>query len=424
MEEVAKQTRLVDGETGLDKGEETLDAELWGKLQDYIPIHIVYEKLPLEDRLRLRIVCKAWNYSALQRVEPKPYFVTIALGFTKGPDVTYMNGLVKYDGEFSFEHQPFRLYHVAKLAPRGLARVLPLEVEGLIICSHPHDLNQHGVYSIHTKTWHAVPPAPETSKVLSMCGMMVDTSKRPYAFRLVVGRVDKRTQIYDSKSRSWSTTSSIMVETALRSLKQSQTFSCMCYNGCVYMSMGRSNTQMILVYSMDEDSWTTLDFPFACGDDHNTLGVWEGRFFTLREDCRNHIITVWELVDVKKQEWVEYARCTEEYDRLLLYDTDLACLAYDDKDLVSVFCDEYLLIYNWHYQDNRAYELLMFNLEMKKWIPVGLPRGTVSTGVESDWDEEDDEFGDKETEVDEFDEVDEVDGDGDFDHVEEVEDED
>jgi F-box interacting protein len=438
MEEVAKRRRS-DGEIVLEKGEETLDAELWGKLQDYIPLHIVYEKLPLEDRLRLRVVCKAWNLSALERVEPKPYFVTIALGYTQGPDVTYLNGLVKYDGEFSFELQPFRLYRGRECeyeCRRGFALVLPLEVEGLIICCHPYDSDQQGVYNVHTKTWHAVPPAPETSDFSSICGMMVDTSERPYVFRLVVGSVDKKTQIYDSKSRSWSTTSSIMVESALRSLNQSLTFSCMCYNGCVYMSVGRSNAQMILVYSMDEDSWTTLDFPFASGDDHNTLGVWEGRIFTVREDRRNHKITVWELVDVKKQEWVEYARCPEEeYDRLLLYTTDLSYLAYEDKDLVSVFCDEYLLIYNWHYRGNQAYELLMFNLETKKWIPVGLPRGTVSTGVDEDgeFSDEDDEFLDEEIEVDdvddvdevdEFDEVDEVDGDGDFDHVEEVEDED
>jgi hypothetical protein len=405
MEEVAKRTRLADGEIVLEKGEETLDAELWGKLQGYIQLHIVYEKLPLEDRLRLRVVCKAWNHSALQRVEPKPYFVTLARGYTKEPDWTYLNGLVKYNvasGGFSFELQPFRLIRAREpICERGFARVLPLEVEGLIICHHPHDLDQQGVYNVHTKTWHPIPPAPETSSFFSVCGMMVDSSERPYSFRLVVGSVDKRTQIYDSKSRSWSTTSSIMVESALHSLLHSATYSCMCYKDCVYMSMGRSHAQMILVYSMDEDSWTTLDFPFASGDDHNTLGVWEGRIFTSREDYGNDNMTVWELVE---QEWVEYARCSEvEYDRLLVYDTDLVFLAYEDMELLSVFCNEYLLIYNWQYQRNRANEHLLFNLKTKKWIPVGLQRGTVPTRVDDD-----DELGDEEIEVDDVNDVDEV----------------
>lgn len=103
--EAAKRTH---GKTTVKKVEETLDAELWGKLQDHIPLHVLYEKLPLKHRLRLRIVCKAWYRSSLQRLESKSYFVTIAVGHSRASDGLYRNGLVKYDvasQKFSFRRQ-------------------------------------------------------------------------------------------------------------------------------------------------------------------------------------------------------------------------------------------------------------------------------------------------------------------------------
>ena len=200
-----------------EKGEEPLDAELWGRLQDHIPLDMVCEKLPFEDRFQLRVVCKSWHQIALQRLEPKPYFPNIAARYSGKPTVLYLNGLVKYDvasGELSFERLPYCLYRPFYLR-YGFNRGLYSEVEGLMLCQHPDmsAVDEHlAVFNIHTKTLHTVPPPPDFRKEFDryeMVGvdrlMMVDTSERPYTFKLVLGRVHCKTHIYDSKSRSWST---------------------------------------------------------------------------------------------------------------------------------------------------------------------------------------------------------------------------
>lgn len=431
--EAAKRTRRGAGDAVVKKGEDTLDAEVWGALQNHIPLHTVCEKLPILDRLQLRVVCKAWNHSVLQRLEPKPYFVIITAGCVSAMGTkSYSNGLVKYDvatGKFSFERLPFPLrYSVLN------HRLPPFEVDGLIFCYDPDALNQQCVFNVHTKTWHIVPPAPETSDFYSICGMMVDTSEKPYSFKLVLGSPDKKTQIYDSRIRSWSTTSSMLYVSAAVPLDEDGSYSCMCHDGCVYMSVGQ---QMTLVYSIEEDSWTTLDFPgMTLVEDRGALGVWDGRIFTVKEDIRQHNISVWELVDPKKQEeWVEYARCSEyDYRQIMFGNQDLDT---ENMLLLPFFCDEYLLVCNWQYEDGRANALMMFHMKTKKWEQVGLPTGILSIADEG---EEDSEFGEEETEVDcegdfddedDVDEVDEddvdevdfdedVDDDGAFDNVDDV----
>ena len=82
--------------------------------------------------------------------------------------------------KFSYKrHQHFPL--------RLMRRYAPLVVEGLIFCNYPDNKNlknEQGVFSVHTKTWHAIPPAPapEGNGSISAYGMIVDTSGRPYSF--------------------------------------------------------------------------------------------------------------------------------------------------------------------------------------------------------------------------------------------------
>lgn len=76
----------------------------------------------------------------------------------------------------------------------------PSAVEGLIFNHDPNDLERRSVFNVHTKKWHAIPPAPKDSKYRSAIGMTVDTSERPYSFKLVVGSLDTKTQIYDLKT--------------------------------------------------------------------------------------------------------------------------------------------------------------------------------------------------------------------------------
>ena len=369
-----------------------LDAEVWSKLQDHISLKDVYEKLPYQELFRLRLVCKAWNHAALQRLEPKPYFVIIARCYDEGDDDVYMNGILSYDvasENYSFKQQHFPLD--TPLHPTN-ARYSsePFEVEGLIYCCHPDNLEQIAVFNIHNKTWHTIPPAPKHSEYRSAIGMMVDTSERPYSFKLVVGSLDTKTQIYDSQSRSWSTTSSRLKQLAKQALRKHETVTCVCSNGCVYISIG---TEILLLYSMEEDKWTILDFPEVKQEEAgavHALGVWEGRIFTTREDCSKRKIIVWELVDQAKEEWVKYVIISSgNYNMLMECDFfNHGPSIYEDLRVFPCFCDGYLLLYNWHYSGCQSYALGMLNLGTSEWEKVDLPPGIVAYENDTDEDSE------------------------------------
>lgn len=124
-----------------------LDARVWGKLQDHIPLQYIHEKLPYKEFFRLSEICKSWKQASPQRVEPKPYFVTMIVGSAKVRDdkFEYLNGILTYDvdtGRSSWRRQHF----VLDGNP-------PLEVEGLIYCNHPDKPGQKAVFSIHSRTW-------------------------------------------------------------------------------------------------------------------------------------------------------------------------------------------------------------------------------------------------------------------------------
>lgn len=373
-----------------------LDAGVWGGLQDHIPLQIVYEKLPYQELFRLRVVCKAWNHAALQRLEPKPYFVIIAQGSYDYGDTKYVNGVLSFDvasEKYRFQQQRFSL-------PHSYSGPFPFEVEGLIFCLHPHNLRQQGVFNIHSKTWHAIPPAPKESEYRSAIGMMVDTSERPYSFKLVVGSLDTETQIYDSQSRSWTTTSSRLKQVAKPALSGREVVTCMCNNGCVYVSIG---TEILLMYSMEGDKWTILDFPEVKqaeegGGGVHALGVWEGRIFTTREDNSKRKVTVWELVDQTKEEWVKYAIISgADYDLLMTCDfANYGPSIYEELRLVPCFCDGYLLIYNWHYSNCQSYALGMLNLATYEWEKIVLPPRTVAIEKDTAEDSEMEEGSDNE----------------------------
>lgn len=81
-----------------------VDAESWNRLEPGI-CGKISEKLPHMERLRLHVVCKDWNWSALKRVELEPYFVIILQ--------ERLNGLVVYDvvsKSLSFEQLPFKIH--------------------------------------------------------------------------------------------------------------------------------------------------------------------------------------------------------------------------------------------------------------------------------------------------------------------------
>lgn len=155
---------------------------------------------------------------------------------------------------------------------------VPFELEGLIYCG-----DEWGVFNIHTRMWHEVPfpLGLETSSDTLFCSMMVDTSEKSYTFKLVLGITDKKMQIYDSMSKSWSPISSMVLPSA----REEHFYFCTCHNGCIYMCVGWERPK-ILVYSMEEDSWTTLDGSPFRSVSGKTLGVWDGHIFTTTRDSR------------------------------------------------------------------------------------------------------------------------------------------
>jgi hypothetical protein len=352
----------------------TLDAEVWGKLQDHISLHVVYDKLSHKDLLRLRLVCKAWNHAALQRLEPKPYFVTIQVG----DDEMILNGILYYDvtsEKFSYKRQQ-------RPPLRYEGELAPVVVDGLIFCNHPNIKDEQGVFNVHTKTWHAIPPVPEGSDSKSVCGMVVDTAERPYSFKLVVGSCDKKTQIYDSKSRSWQTLSSQLAGSALEDFRY---VTCVCSQGYLYMSLG---VELLLMYSAKGDVWTSLQFPSVdkgeCEDSAayqdwlatHALGEWEGRIFTSRDEAGKETVQVWELIDQKS--WVEYASMSEEEYGCLMTCSNPCPDNLENMVIVPCFCNGYLLVYNWQYNICQVESLMMLNLATKEWKHVDLPMGTVA----------------------------------------------
>lgn len=58
----------------------TMDAGIWGRLQNHISLRKVPERLPSKDFFRLSAVSKAWHRVTLERLESKPYVVTLVSG--------------------------------------------------------------------------------------------------------------------------------------------------------------------------------------------------------------------------------------------------------------------------------------------------------------------------------------------------------
>ncbi|KAG0564251.1 hypothetical protein KC19_8G096000 [Ceratodon purpureus] len=351
------------------------DVEWWSRLAPEI-CDMILEKLPTLERLRLRIVCKDWNCNVLQRLERKPYFVTI---FRSTISSHYLSGVVVYDvvsKSLCFEPLPLKLHQTDQF----YFRLPPFAVEGLILMNQPRarlrrkswsvDVrkNQWCVYNIHTRTTHLLPRAPGCDRSsMCICGMMVDTSIKPHTFKLVVSNYcDEKRQIYDSASRTWSSHPKSNPNSNLWPYWNRGWYFCMCHKNCMYMATANA-MDGVFVYSMEEDQWSRLSGSPFRGMEQTYLGVWDDRIFAVLHDPGAKSVTVWELIDATQQEWVEYAGCSKaQYEHLTENDevVDYSC------KIVSVFNAEYVLMYNWKTALNRSDALVLLNLKTSAWEPV------------------------------------------------------
>jgi hypothetical protein len=125
---------------------------------------------------------------------------------------------------------------------------------------------------------------------------------------------------------------------------------------------------MILVYSMKEDTWTTLSVPRNKGVG-GALGAWDSRLFIVMEDGQSSV-SVWELVDESRQAWRHFARIPGEMHAWLVPRAD------DSIRVLENFCDQYVLVYTLLRRNADKFGIsdhfVLFNLETKQWEKTSL----------------------------------------------------
>lgn len=358
-----------------------MDPDLWGDLQHHIGLEDVYLKLPLREFFRLREVCKDWNRLARQRrcltdAILKPYFV-IAYPVT-GPFISYHSAVLTFhiaSGRWKWNRLPFESNRINPLCQ-------PFSVKGLLLsfCSGPEGFQ---VYNAHTKkclrsriylppallAWQTQlgevegNPSPGNIESYHALGMAVDTSVTPHTFKVIIGGPNTNTKIYDSATDKWSEMRSSAMFTAPS--RRWTIKSCLNCDGVVYIW---SQIQTILVYSLVEDVWSTLDPPpyQLCGNDFvvGALGYWDGRVFVVMPDG-NFSLSVWELVNRAEQVWRRFARIPAEIYSWLVPRGDISTKVFAN------FCDELVLMYtvlgknvSW---TGVGVKIVLFNLATRLW---------------------------------------------------------
>ncbi|KAG0619089.1 hypothetical protein M758_4G115600 [Ceratodon purpureus] len=211
------------------KDDVAMDPTLWGNLKDYVAMEIIYAKVPFHEFFQLRVVCKEWNHLAGDRkfledhfkeyLVPEPYFYfpgdcKYLLPKLYVKDGRCMNGFVTVDitsedvGWIGLNN-PWKdrggcfavnglIYSETVPSPDYLrARKRTREV-----LQKRAESRRQEVFNIHTRVRHKLPPT-QLSTAIPVVGMLVDTSVRPYGFKVIQGCGDLGTQIFDSRTNRW-----------------------------------------------------------------------------------------------------------------------------------------------------------------------------------------------------------------------------
>ncbi|KAG0557737.1 hypothetical protein M758_11G149200 [Ceratodon purpureus] len=358
----------LTGEQGKGSGEE-MDAELWGSLQRYIGLEKVYTKLPFREFFQLRLVCKEWNRLAGDRafleetykdfILPEPYFVLDA----EGPD-DKVRGLLARDGRtklWTWTRLPNgnEFWSVAGLA---LSNVLKSKDEA-----------ERFVFNLHTRNKFTLPPPIEqTLQLRPYSGMEVDTSVRPYAYKLMQGNDDAITQIYDSRTNTWTAKNSHQY--GMSPGKAIAAFA----KGVLFI---RCELDEIVIYDTARDAWDGINPP-PNGDSDDFLrgiGAWQDRIFHPSVNPKQKVIRVWELTNLAEEEWTEVDTMPGELYSWLFYENSNPPVDYRDVQILASYCKEWILIYAWWIDDEemiaRGERFVMFNLVTKIWEKLELPFG-------------------------------------------------
>lgn len=357
-----KASERIEGEAGRSE----MDPEIWSKLQNYIGLETIYGKLPFREFFQLRLVCKNWNRLAGDRefleanfggyVIPKPYFVFSAEGLDG-----QVRGVLSYD-------RYARTWRWTRI-PEGTYEFWAME--GLCYGYAVGDSQIRRVFNLHTRVWITLPPtAEETFNWHPFAGMIVDTSVRPYTFKVIQGSDDMGTQIYDSRSHTWATKPS-------RQYGMSPGGAMVAYcKGVVFI---RCELDEIVIYDTEEDKWDGINGP-PDGDSDDWIrgvGAWDDRIFHPSVDPKQKVIRVWELADIAKQEWKEFDTMPGDLYSWLFYENSDPEVDYRDIQIRVSYCSEKLLIYGWYINDQdyfaKSDRFVLYNLASKAWEKLELP---------------------------------------------------
>ncbi|KAG0579685.1 hypothetical protein KC19_4G116900 [Ceratodon purpureus] len=378
------------------KDDVAMDPTLWGNLKDYVAMEIIYAKVPFHKFFQLRLVCKEWNHLAGDRkfledhfkeyLVPEPYFY-IPGGCEYLDPWTYlesvngrgMNGFVTVDitsedvGWIGLNN-PWK--------DRGGC----FAVNGLIysetVPSHDYldrkkktpkvvqkraESRRQEVFNIHTRVRHKLPPT-QLSTAIPVVGMLVDTSVRPYGFKVIQGCGDLGTQIFDSKTNVWELRPSRLPVGIAARLDSSRSNSYdnpgWCKHGSVncngLLFIETKDCEEVLVYNEKEDVWSTFRAPNYFESRFLSIGSWHGRLFNAYR--RGVCGLRWDVVNPSRHEW-------EPYDRMRADPRDWLTCEILESFIVGIdYSKNYVLIcYGLTTKEDCKIRIVLYDLATKSW---------------------------------------------------------
>ncbi|KAG0579696.1 hypothetical protein KC19_4G117500 [Ceratodon purpureus] len=374
------------------KDDVAMDPTLWGNLKDYVAMEIIYAKVPFHEFFQLRLVCKEWNHLAGDRkfledhfkeyLVPEPYFY-IPGGceyldpYPQLVNGRFMNGLLTIDIT-SEDVGWIGLYNTWKdrggcFAVNGLIYsetvpspdYLSRQKKTPEVVQKRAESRRQEVFNIHTRVRHKL-PAPQLSTAIPVVGMLVDTSVRPYGFKVIQGCGDLGTQIFDSRTNAWELRPSRLPVGIAARLDSSRSKSYdnpgLCKHGSVncngLLFIRTEDCKEILVYNEKEDVWSTLRVPNYFVRRFFSIGSWHGRLFNAGRlgVCG----LTWDVVNPSRHKW-------EPYDQMPADVRDwLACGLNFFLDCTD-FSKNYLLICNRRTTEDCKIKIVLYDLATKSW---------------------------------------------------------
>ncbi|KAJ7527282.1 hypothetical protein O6H91_16G046500 [Diphasiastrum complanatum] len=273
-----------------------MDRFIWSNLPQDILVRVLVF-LPLKSLLRLRCVCKRWNY-----LVDLPRFVTIRA------EIAYQDPWL-----LMFKRQDYRVCRAFDESSRKWHRLalsfLPCKVTDAIataaglLCFGTEDPAILIVCNPLTKNWKVLPPMRcEGSR--GVIGLMVDRKMNTYsiiAARHFSHEYDMKTEVYDSRQNNWKVTGDLPPKTLLRR-------DTVYWNGVLYLLTAEPFT--LLAYDFAKGTWSKVPASLPGSLTFSSLIVSHNVLFLAGGIGRNGIskfICIWRL-EVARMEWKEVHR--------------------------------------------------------------------------------------------------------------------